>query len=167
MAGFDELGSASFRHNMGPATSSEVAMPPPPPPQSSSSSMKTTQDHHYNTMLGLASLATWRKNDDFTRDFLGLTAGVHYGNGPHGTSTAAAGGTFVDGDHHHDDHDEVGDHMLKFTGGLQYGVTAAYDRDNSSLLFKPQPLVHHHHHHQVDGFGFVAAEPPASQTRWG
>lgn len=120
-------------------------------------------------MLGLASLATWRKNDEgFTRDFLGLTAGDPYGNNnnaptSNGGGRSGGGGGFGE----EEDDDEVGE-MLKFTGGLQYRMTAAYDRDtSSSLIMKP-----HHHDHQVESFGFVAAaaESPAtagSETRWG
>ncbi|KAL2934529.1 Protein indeterminate-domain 12 [Bienertia sinuspersici] len=160
MSGFDELGA--FSRHVGSNTAADMAN------TMTSTTVSTNVDHqqqhsnnnshhhdHYSAML-----ATWRKNNDgMTRDFLGLTAGDYNADG--------GGGNEVVGD------------VLKFTGGLQYAMTAAYDRDSSStVLFKPhqqQLLVHqqhHHHHHQVlENFGF-AAEPPAtaaatSGPRWG
>ncbi|XP_048499919.1 protein indeterminate-domain 12 [Beta vulgaris subsp. vulgaris] len=163
--GFDELGALS-RHEM-----AAVFTPQPSSSTNTNTNTNTTtttttttsnSDHHdhYSAML-----ATWRKNNDgLTRDFLGLTAGDYNHNGHHV----------------HVDDDEVVGNMLKFTGGLQYGMTAPYDRDNSSssssMLMKPHqqhPLVHHHHHQQqIDGFGFVGAEhsttaAAASGSRWG
>ncbi|XP_021770291.1 protein indeterminate-domain 12-like [Chenopodium quinoa] len=172
MNGFDELGAMS-RH-MGPPTTDEMSSVLPPHSSSSTNTNSTNAatttptDHPNNADHFTAMLNTWRKNNDgMTRDFLGLTAGDY--------NTNAGGGGGFNGD-------EVVGNMLKFTGGLQYGMTAPYDRDNSSssvlLKHDQQPLdIHqqHHHHQQVDGFGFVSgAEPPttaaaaaAPGSRWG
>ncbi|CAO2826512.1 unnamed protein product [Amaranthus hypochondriacus] len=159
VGGFDELGTLSSQ--VGSTTNMAQILPPQ---LSSSLNANTTTETTTTTITNHQSsdqlsimLATWRKNNDgLTRDFLGLTAG----------------------DYNTNVSDEMDRNMLKFTGELQYQMTAAYDHNNSSsssILLKPEQqqhdLVHHHHDHQeVDGFGFVAAEPPtaaASVSRWG
>ncbi|KNA19840.1 hypothetical protein SOVF_057880, partial [Spinacia oleracea] len=187
MNGYDELGALPS-HHLGSATTTTTndmsTVLPPPQPSSSTNTNSTNNttttpsDDHFSAML-----ATWRKNNDgMTRDFLGLT-NVDYNTNVGGGGGGGGGG--FDGD------DEVVGNMLKFTSGLQYGMTGPYDRDNSSSSSmlktqqqqqqqQQQSLVHHqqqqqHHHQQVDGgFGFAAAaEPPttaaaaASGSRWG
>ncbi|KAL9227539.1 hypothetical protein vseg_003217 [Gypsophila vaccaria] len=198
--GFDELG-ATFCH-VGPPPQPQP-QPQPQPPSSATTTpttATTTTANHPLIGMNIGSFATWQKNnnEDTTRDFLGLTAGdrqqqqqqqrqqqqQHHDHHHHHHDHHR------DDDHHdeHDDDDDMEKNMLKFTGGLQYNMTAlpSYDRDtsspsssSSSMLFKPPTYAHHHHQqqhrHEEGSLGhFVTAElaaaaatATASDSRWG
>ncbi|KAH9602750.1 hypothetical protein KSS87_023038, partial [Heliosperma pusillum] len=159
--GFDELGPSFC--NVGQQQQQQQ--------QPSTTTTDTTNvsniDYHHHLTMGMVGsgdfkFATWRKDEDTTRDFLGLTAGDHYtpnNNNNNNTNTNSATttnnnnnnisrseGGFVVND---DEDDDMEGNMLKFTGGLQYGMTTTYNRDNSSP--SSSSLVHHHHHHHGEG----------------